>query len=302
MNVQQRTQALAAIQDEVLFWMSNWQRAVMFGETNLLQRSELLPPYGMIQNLLGAEEGFPDQRALETVLELAERVRNAALNIMSEIDAGAELSRSEYDRVMMPFWDLVRQLRRLERIFSVASSTIDPLTGLKTRLGMMDEISKELDRCRRGGSPFCIAICDVDNFKRVNDNYGHESGDRVLAAVAAVVGDNIRSFDDAYRMGGEEFLISLKNADRNIGLAVVERLRKTLEETEIKLATGEVLKVTASFGLAQACESLPPGDLTACPYYEVGGIDALLHRADEALYAAKRGGRNRIEIATTMAA
>ena len=124
---------------------------------------------------------------------------------------------------------------------------------------------------------------DIDFFKKVNDTYGHDNGDRVLSATANFISRHLRSFDDAWRWGGEEFLLCLKEADLATGKLALERLRSGLEKNPIKLVDGREITVTASFGIAVVSKEAT--------------IDTLLKTADQALYRAKANGRNRIESA-----
>ncbi len=123
---------------------------------------------------------------------------------------------------------------------------------------------------------------DIDYFKSVNDNHGHDIGDEVLREFAKRIGANIRGIDLACRYGGEEFVVVMPETDASFAYAVAERLRKSIETTpiEISRAPGK-LSITISIGIA-ASEG---ADDTA---------EALLRRADQALYSAKRNGRNRV--------
>ena len=124
---------------------------------------------------------------------------------------------------------------------------------------------------------------DIDYFKKINDSYGHESGDKVLAALAHHVGRHLRPYDDVWRWGGEEFLLCLKDADLAAGIAALERTRGSMEKLPIKIGDGQTINVTASFGIAVAGEG--------------ADIDEMLTNADKALYRAKAEGRNRICVA-----
>jgi diguanylate cyclase (GGDEF)-like protein len=147
---------------------------------------------------------------------------------------------------------------------------------------MRDDLTRELSRFQRSGKPFCLALMDIDYFKNVNDTYGHENGDRVLSAVANHTSRSLRPFDDAWRWGGEEFLLCLKEADLSAGVLALERVRAGLAKMPIKLSDGSAINVTASFGIAAARDAT---------------IDDMLAQADKALYSAKSAGRNRIETA-----
>lgn len=155
----------------------------------------------------------------------------------------------------------------------------DQLTGLANRRACAERLSHEIQRASRQGTPFCVALCDVDHFKEVNDRWGHGVGDEVLRAVASALRGSVRAIDLVGRWGGEEFIVLLPNASAAGGRVVAERLRAGV----LRNATHEPgpERVTISVGVAS-----------------FGGedTDALVARADEALYRAKARGRNRIEL------
>jgi diguanylate cyclase (GGDEF)-like protein len=123
-------------------------------------------------------------------------------------------------------------------------------------------------------------LADLDDFKRVNDAYGHEAGDRVLVAFASRLRESVRESDLVARLGGEEFALVLPEIDLDGALAMAERVRRRLTDEPIGAAGAVTLLVTASFGVAEA---------SAAPDWS-----ALLRRADAALYAAKGAGKNRV--------
>ena len=130
-----------------------------------------------------------------------------------------------------------------------------------------------------------MIMADIDFFKRINDNYGHPTGDLVLQQVACQLKDTVRSYDSVGRYGGEEFLIITPNCDRDATLASAERLRRSIAELEVPTAFGAI-QVRLSLGVVSASN---PGDC---------GCSVLLRRADDALYRAKAHGRNRVEQAS----
>ena len=158
----------------------------------------------------------------------------------------------------------------------------DPLTGLGNRLKLREDLAAwQFESGGRGG---CIAMCDIDFFKRLNDHDGHLAGDQVLETVAATIRDAVRGGDTVYRYGGEEFLVLLPDATLDDGVGAVERIRSALTARAIVHPDSVVAPlVTLSCGVART---------------EPGGAELIkdwIHRADEALYAAKAAGRNRIE-------
>ncbi|MBU4354724.1 MAG: GGDEF domain-containing protein, partial [Proteobacteria bacterium] len=161
-------------------------------------------------------------------------------------------------------------------------STVDPLTGLYNRRHFFASAQTEFQRSLRYNLPIAGIIMDIDHFKRVNDSYGHAVGDMVLVEMAAVCRRGIRLSDLAARYGGEEFCFLLPETDLRGAHDLAERLRADVVGLHFE-ADGRNFNVTASFGVA---ERLADKD----------SIDNLLERSDQALYEAKRGGRNRVMV------
>lgn len=158
----------------------------------------------------------------------------------------------------------------------VRASITDPLTGLYNRLHFNRSFEREMERYRRLGESFSLIMLDVDRFKYVNDEHGHDVGDRVLVGLSAQVQAVIRSIDVVSRWGGDEFVILLPGTDRSKALSLAERLRERL--ADIVLPNGS--HVTCSFGVAE----LSPND----------DYDSIIKRADNHLYAAKHKGRDKV--------
>jgi len=158
----------------------------------------------------------------------------------------------------------------------------DELTGLFNHRRFQEVMDVEVERARRYGQEMGLIMLDIDNFKRVNDTYGHMQGDEVLRAVARVLHQSAREIDEPARYGGEEMAVALPQTDLDGAYNFAERVRKLIEELELPLLDGEgVLKVTASFGAASLVSS-PQSDK-----------EGLVAAADAALYRAKRSGKNR---------
>jgi diguanylate cyclase (GGDEF)-like protein len=157
---------------------------------------------------------------------------------------------------------------------------VDGLTGLANRRSLEQFLHAELAHAARFGEPAAFVLADVDDFKQVNDRYGHAVGDDVLREFATALRETVRDSDVAARWGGEEFALVLTGTDIGGGVRLAERARQAVASRAIRLPDGGELAVTASFGVA------------AFPYRR--GADALLAAADEALYAAKRNGKNRV--------
>jgi two-component system, cell cycle response regulator len=199
----------------------------------------------------------PVERAAEAIARgaqdiLVEPVRDAELLIRVQA-AGRTKGLQE---------EIVAQAERLEALLFE-----DPLTGLANRRFILTQLGGMVSAARRHHRALTVAVVDVDHFKAVNDLRGHAEGDRVLAAVARAMRDHLRAEDQLGRLGGEEFLALLPDADANAAGAAAEKLRASVEE----------VGVTVSIGWAS---------------WEGESADVLLGRADDALYAAKARGRD----------
>ena len=165
---------------------------------------------------------------------------------------------------------------------SLEMAITDQLTGLHNRRYMSRHLDTLIAGAHRSGKPISFVIMDIDHFKSVNDTYGHDIGDEVLREFAGRISANVRGIDLACRYGGEEFVVVMPDTDTAFAYTVAERLRKSVEETPFVISRDPgKLKVTISIGIADSAG-------------KTDSADALLHRADQALYRAKREGRNRV--------
>ncbi|POZ61955.1 GGDEF domain-containing protein [Chromobacterium alticapitis] len=159
-------------------------------------------------------------------------------------------------------------------------SRVDFLTGIANRRAFTQAAHAEIARARLHGESATLILFDIDFFKQVNDNYGHDAGDAVLCHIAAIAAQTCRENDLIGRYGGEEFIILAGGG--SVGRTLAERLRARIEDAPLRLPSGQTLPVTASFGIA----SLDT---------DRHSLEHLLAAADDALYQAKRQGRNRVE-------
>lgn len=159
-------------------------------------------------------------------------------------------------------------------------SITDALTGLYNSRHFFNRAKEEVERSNRYGSPLTMVLLDVDNFKHYNDTYGHLEGDHVLAALAEVIRSEIRGADSAYRYGGEEFIIIFPETEPLAAEVVAERLRQTFGDREFSPLPGEKVRVSISIG-------------GGC-YRAEEGVTAFIKRVDEAMYHAKKCGKNRV--------
>lgn len=161
----------------------------------------------------------------------------------------------------------------------------DTLTGLANRRQFMSVAETELARAQRYHYPLSVFMMDIDHFKVVNDNHGHQTGDRVLKALAELLQDALREVDAVARIGGEEFAALLSHTELAAAMDVANRLRQRVAALAVPMEQGLPLRITLSIGVAAISPTRPMN------------VDTLLHQADQALYEAKRGGRNQVRSA-----
>ncbi len=163
----------------------------------------------------------------------------------------------------------------------------DPLTGVYNRRYLDRRLNEEVSRARRHGLPLTVLMLDIDHFKRINDDHGHQAGDQVLAQFADLTKRQLREPDLVARYGGEEFLVIAQQTTRHDALNLAERLRARIESNTFTVtnmaAQGERLeiRVTCSIGVAGLSD-------------EIVRADMLVHCADKNMYHAKHAGRNRV--------
>lgn len=183
--------------------------------------------------------------------------------------------------------DLEKLKKELERLKNLVY--YDHLTGVLNRLGFKEETEKVLRAISFGKTtverrishqiPFCILFIDVDEFKQINDVYGHQAGDTVLKEIAHILHQRLRGSDILARWGGEEFVAALLGANSKAAHKVAEKLRSEIEKKEI-IIDGKTLKATVSFGIAA--------------YANENSLEEVIHKADQAMYEAKKQGKNQI--------
>ena len=157
---------------------------------------------------------------------------------------------------------------------------LDPLTGALNRLGYTESMGREYARWRRYGGQLSLAMCDLDLFKRINDDYGHAAGDKVLTSVAGLLRQQIRNCDLLCRLGGEEFAVILPETALEGARIAAEKLRANVAASKFRFKNSPV-PVTISIGVAE--------------FHAGDTIEDVFERADRALYMAKHQGRNRCQ-------
>lgn len=183
-------------------------------------------------------------------------------------------------RVHLQIKTLQDELRRSNLLLLELAQT-DPLTRLCNRRHLYEKLDVEINRCIRGGNPISLVMADIDHFKKVNDQFGHQAGDEALVRVSDLLLEELRTYDLAARYGGEEFCLVLPETNLNAAIEVAERIRHKAETIKFRAPMDhEVL--TMSFGVATYDG-------------QEGTIDELIRLADNALYIAKNSGRNQVQ-------
>lgn len=167
-----------------------------------------------------------------------------------------------------------------KRLNSMAST--DHLTGLLNRRSMGDKLSALYQRFEKEGSPFSVLMLDVDFFKKINDTYGHATGDKVLINISNIIKEGLRYGDSGSRWGGEEFLIALSEVGKGEALSVAERIRIAIANTPTILEDETVIECKVTIGVATIRSGV--------------GIEELISEADKKLYLGKKSGRNRVVV------
>jgi len=246
-----------------------------------------------------ALENYDALRLCSQVRSL-ERTRNLPILALSDADNNARLVRGleigvndyllrpiDKNELLARVRTQIRKKRFTERLrdnvqLSIEMAITDALTGLHNRRYMESHLSTLIDQAVGRGKPLSVLVVDIDYFKAINDTHGHDAGDDVLREFALRLRKSIRGIDLACRYGGEEFVIVMPETDKAVATMVAERLRRRIATEPFAVGQdGNRIEVTISIGIAAVCGTK---DTAA----------ALLKRADQALYRAKRDGRNRV--------
>ncbi len=201
--------------------------------------------------------------------------RDIILETQRIIDGNTDLKNNVH-KTINELGALTLELKNLRE-----AAKTDMLTGLLNRRGFEDAIAKAIKDAQKGTEPLTLIIADLDRFKRINDNYGHLTGDNVLKLLSKLLRKHIKGKDIAGRFGGEEFIMALPETKINGGFALAEQIRTSLEKMrwQSKSSGKDIGTITISLGVAQ----FNPGE----------DLNSLIARADKALYTAKKNGRNR---------
>ena len=182
--------------------------------------------------------------------------------------------------------ELERSLRKSNTEIRILSIT-DPLTGCYNRGYLSERLPQEIKRAKRYRHPLSLVLCDIDHFKKVNDTYGHQTGDQVLIQFVQCITESIRdTVDWVVRYGGEEFITVVPETDFSGAYIMAERLRTTISQTAIKIQE-KGIHITASFGVTGFDPDTPDEKISP---------DSMINQADKYLYQAKQEGKNRVKV------
>jgi two-component system, cell cycle response regulator len=247
-----------------------------------------LTGFELCQRIRAAQSSYTYIVMVTSIAEKANIVKGLAAGaddyLTKPFDAEELLARVKVGRRLI---DLHRQLEEKNRLLEQAALT-DQLTGLPNRRAVEAWAERQLHAASRHGFSFWVVLIDLDHFKRVNDTYGHDAGDRVLKEFAGILKADTRWSDISGRIGGEEFVHVVTHAKEEHMPMIVERTRAKLTARSFSFA-GSALTVTASFGVA----GFPGGGFAGVD--TAPAFSDLVSRADRALYRAKQSGRNRAE-------
>ena len=293
--IEQSTEGIVLVDERGLVMEWNGANEAITG----LPRSEAVGrpvwevQFGLMTETSRAKTSVESMRAVVLDMPAAGRTRSQSSNVhpirtvpgrLKYVTEHAFLIRTDTGFRMGIFFHDSTEHRRLEERLRQQAIT-DELTGAYNRRHFVQLAHAELRRAQRSGHPASVALVDLDRFKHVNDRYGHAAGDRVLSSFTRICREEIRQEIDVFaRFGGDEFVILFPETDPERARSIMERIRATLSERPFDF-DGTSFALTMSVGIA-----------SSGPESGSESVDAILARADKALYGAKEGGRNRVEV------
>jgi diguanylate cyclase len=214
------------------------------------------------------------------ITELSD-VLDVVMHETRAVQLAAQRSRDELMAMRARVQEAEQEVARLHAELEQASDMVrhDALTGALNRKGMEEALEREVGRTRRKEAPLCVAMLDIDNFKKLNDTYGHDTGDQALVHLTQVVRETLRPQDTLARYGGEEFIVILSDTGLENGVQVMVRVQRELTR-KFFLHRNDKLLITFSCGVAELAREEEAA--------------AAIKRADQAMYLAKRAGKNRV--------
>lgn len=210
------------------------------------------------------------------------RMHKAATTLLVAINKGHRISPHDYDVFSNSLEKLHLEMSALQRELNELLYSRDPLTGTINRNNMLSILREQHELVKRQVQLCCIVMLDLDNFKTLNDRYGHPAGDCVLTTISRYIIENLRPYDKIFRVGGDEFLLCLQNTNTALALEVIERVHSGIAKMAIDISSNDTIHITASFGITSLKSNI--------------SIEQAIEQADQALYKAKKEGRNCIRM------
>lgn len=211
-----------------------------------------------------------------------QHMHQLASKILISLESNNTVHPQDYDNFSNALERLRLEIYALKNELEILQYNRDPLTLAINRITMLPILREVHDIVKRQGHPSCIAMMDIDLFKKVNDQHGHVVGDKVLVAISHFIISHLRTYDKYFRYGGEEFLICLQDVNMEQAYPMIDRLREEISKLPINAELNNPLFATVSFGVTSLDEN--------------NTVEEAIERADKALYVAKSTGRNRTQI------
>lgn len=216
-----------------------------------------------------------ESQELASLQDMHEKVHSTTRNFLQRISDGLVIPVEDWDYFENNRETMWLKIMTVRDGFAEIAKNRDPLTEVQTRASLIDDLRKQRDLVLRGKQACALAMLDLDHFKKINDSYGHAAGDEVLVSVVQCVKSQLRSYDQIYRYGGEEFIICLPSTTIEQASEIMERLRSSISSLDFDFGD---IQVTASFGVTILSKFQSVEESISC--------------SDKAMYEAKAKGRN----------
>lgn len=274
---------LGAANRSHLSWLKDLHRAMICGgapnPADLLADAHCRCKFGQWYY----QRDYPELRDgawFENIGVFHRAMHDGARALLSKRNGGQPVSADEYDAFMDLSIRFKLEVSGLQTSIISKVCLVDHLTGVWNRNGLLHKLQQEHERMMRSGAACCVCMMDLDHFKRVNDEFGHQAGDTVLHEAIRFFNGKLRKYDAIFRYGGEEFLFCLPNAEVPDVVNTMQRLCAELAAHPIDLGNNGIVHITASFGIA----AMTPDET----------VEDSIEKADNALFCAKASGRNQV--------
>gem|GEM_PF-934373 len=275
------TDMIVAEIEALLDWQGDILRQCFFPNAPLTHPVDANAPSALILWCKReAERNTIDHAVVERLMHVYDDLCATAKKLLDHAAAKQPMTPELFDDFHNQCDAFINHIRRLQQDLADSSTAVDPVTGLRTVSGMRNDIKREQDRFDRKGTSFSIANIEIDDLDNLQKKYDRRGMDLIYASVAQVIARTVRSFDDAYYLGKGEYILVLKHVEFMDACSVMDRLRSEIENNPVFMQTGEKLKITASFGIAEAVQREKP--------------EVCIGYAKTALEEAQKAGGNRI--------